>query len=164
MRLYIFSTLSSPLQPDQTFSSYHAYFFTTIQLNTAIFTACVPFLKPFLEAMSSGALSSSIQPMDSSYGNSKFSSFFSSASRSRPKDSIRMSSLSEIPRLRERQVDSTQTEVSSFHFGDESARPIGILRPDKVSSVSHIRRSTPEQNEERSSVGRYVRLWSLFVA
>ncbi|TVY50431.1 hypothetical protein LCER1_G006418 [Lachnellula cervina] len=80
-RLYLLSTTSSPSQPDQTLSSYHAYLFTTIDLNTAVFAACLPFLKPFIENLSSGALSSSIEPMDSSYSSglgSKFSTFLSS--------------------------------------------------------------------------------------
>jgi hypothetical protein len=48
-----------------------------------------------------------------------------------------------------------QTEVSSFHFGngDESARPMGNLRMDNVGSVSFVRRSTPELQEGRDSVG-----------
>ena len=78
VRLYYLSTTTSP---DQTLSSYHAYLFTTIQLNIAVFAACLPFLKPFMESMSSGALSSSIEPMDSSYSSvlgSKFSTFLSS--------------------------------------------------------------------------------------
>jgi hypothetical protein len=46
-----------------------------------------------------------------------------------------------------------QTDVSSFHFGDERAGPIGSLRMDNVGSVSYIRKSTPEIREERASVG-----------
>ena len=48
-------------------------------------------------------------------------------------------------------------EASSFHFGLASVVPpkndLGTLRPDKVSSFSHIRRATPEENEARSSIG-----------
>ncbi|TVY25042.1 hypothetical protein LHYA1_G006459 [Lachnellula hyalina] len=154
-RLYLLSTTSSPSQPDQTLSSYHAYLLTTIDLNTAVFAACLPFLKPFIENLSSGALSSSIEPMDSSYSSglsSKLSTFLSSYTSTktptRPSGSIRMSSMPSEPPVQPRKMHSEiSPSFSDFHYGAQS---IPKLRPDNVGSESYARRATPRR---RSSVG-----------
>jgi hypothetical protein len=134
--------------------------------------ACIPFLKPFMESMSSGGLASTVRPMDSSYGKgSKFSTFVSSISNrkaSRPKATYRMDNLSES-RLNENTGTSggsvlngnseqnarPSDEGDEFNFGIGSAKDLGdlgTLRPDKVSTFSNARHSPPEENET-STVG-----------
>lgn len=172
-RIYYLSTISSSTLPDQTFSSYHGYLATIIQLNFAIFMACVPFLKPFMESMSSGGMASTVNPMDSSYGKgSKLSTLISSYSNrkaSKLNGSYRMENLSEsrlnensgTSRASEANANSLQNirpsaESDSFHFGITSANDeenLGTLRPDKVMSFSHVRHAPLEESETRSSVG-----------
>jgi hypothetical protein len=169
LRIYYFNTVSSPSLPDQTLTSYHAYLATTLQLNFAIFFACIPFLKPFMESLSTGGFASTLDPMDSSYGaGSKFSTFVSSyTSRraSKPKGSIRMDSVSHYPSSQtnepgvpKQRGDISPASVSTdFHFGLTSPSlpqgDLGSLRPDKVTSFSHIRRATPEETGDGSSIG-----------
>ncbi|TVY18173.1 hypothetical protein LARI1_G001845 [Lachnellula arida] len=155
-RLYLLSTISSPSQPDQTLSSYHAYLFTTIDLNTAVFAACLPFLKPLIESLSSGALCSSIEPMYSSYSSglgSKLSTLLSNYTNTktktptRPSGSIGMFSIPSEPPAQPRRIHSEISTFSEFHYG---AQPSPNLRPDNVGSESYARRATPRR---RSSVG-----------
>ncbi|KUJ20587.1 uncharacterized protein LY89DRAFT_579345 [Mollisia scopiformis] len=173
MRIYFFNTISSPSLPDQTLTSYHAYLATTIQLNFAIFVACFPFLKPFMESMSSGGFASTLKPMDSSYGaGSKFSTFISgnsSRKASKPKGSYMMDSVTDSRASRSHNFsdmhvnalelpDTPRDDVDkspSFHFGLTGGSPgdLGTLRPDKVTSFSHIGRVTPERSSARSSIG-----------
>lgn len=223
LRIWTINTISAPSLPDQTSTSYHLYLITTIQLNTAVFVACLPFLKPFMESMSSGGFASTLDPMDGSYGpGSKFSTYISgSGSRktgSKPKASFKMGSLgtsatatesgsrirdmdqeanldhehmaeldadsqmqvSSIPNNENMaHLSSSASSPSSFHFGhlhhnstniastppsqsspnftlshSVSNNEIGALRPDKVSSFSHIGRATPEGGaSDASSVG-----------
>ncbi|TVY37710.1 hypothetical protein LSUB1_G002187, partial [Lachnellula subtilissima] len=167
-RLYFLSTTSSPSRPDQTLSAYHAYLLTTIDLNTAVFAACLPFLKPFIENLSSGALSSSIEPMDSSYSSglgSKISTFLSipgnaailiptstgytsTKTPTHPSSSIRMSSMpSESPVQPRKMHSEVSPSFSDFHYGAQTSPK---LRPDNVGSESYAWRATPRW---RSSVG-----------
>lgn len=171
-RFYYLSTVSSPTLPDQTFSSYHGYLATIIQLNFAVIMACIPFLKPFMESMSSGGLASTVNPMDSSYGKgSKLSTLvsgYSNRNASKPK-SYKMENLSQS-RLNENsgtsgvsetitnssQNNRSSAEGDTFNFGITSANDqgdLGTLRPDKVTSFSHVRHTPPEESETRSSVG-----------
>ncbi|KAF8867267.1 hypothetical protein BDZ45DRAFT_577358 [Acephala macrosclerotiorum] len=174
MRMYFLSTISSPLLPDQTLTSYHAYLATTIQLNFAVFVACLPFLKPFIESMSSGAFASTLEPMDSSYGaGSQFSTFISGSSSrkaSKPKGSFKMGSMFTDSRTsRPRNItdmDANSLSLPSspqhdhnksprFHFGlaGNSQGDLGTLRSDKVTSFSSVGLATPEGTSARSSIG-----------
>jgi hypothetical protein len=172
-RVYYLSTISSPSLHDQTFSSYHGYLATIFQLNFAIFIACVPFLKPFMESMSSGGMASTVNAMDSSYGKgSKLSTLvsgFSNRKASKPTGSYQMENLSES-KLNEpqsasgtsigngsgRRTNEGREEDEEFNFGITSANEqcdLGTLRPDKVMSFSHVRHVSQEDNEGRSSAG-----------
>jgi hypothetical protein len=171
LRIYYFNTVSSPSLPDQTLTSYHAYLATTLQLNFAIFFACIPFLKPFMESMSTGGFTSTLEPMNSSYGaGSKFSTFvssYTSRKASKPKGSIRMDSVSHHPSSQTNETgvprqrgDISPASVSTdFHFGltspglTQGQGDLGSLRPDKVTTFSHIRRATPEETGDGSSIG-----------
>jgi hypothetical protein len=172
-RMYFFNTISSPSFEDQTLTSYHVYLATTIQLNFAIVVACLPFLKPFMESMSSGGFASTLKPMNSSYAaGSKSSTFVLGKSNRKaftPRSSFMMDSMidSRVSGTENRSNTDTNgmgfTELSlhhtkqppSFHFGlhGNSQGNLGTLRPDKVTSFSHIGAVTPEENSARSSTG-----------
>ncbi|KAM3074142.1 hypothetical protein ACMFMG_003037 [Clarireedia jacksonii] len=176
IRLYVLSHNSSPSLPDQTLVSYHNYLWTTIQVNSAIFLTCLPFLKPFMEAMSSGALGSTVKPMDSSYSNqeSKLSTLLSSRSAwksSKTKSSKTPRHLHTITSFQDEDFESITPAITppnpnpnkSPIFGlrynnkaeDENGEELGTLRPDGTMNYSHIRRSTPDDQEqaERSTIG-----------
>ncbi|PQE11060.1 choline transport protein [Rutstroemia sp. NJR-2017a BVV2] len=176
IRLYVLSHDASPSLPDQTLVSYHNYLWTTIQVNSAIFLACLPFLKPFMEAMSSGALVSTVKPMDSSYGNhgSKLSTILSSRSAwksSKPKSSKTPRHLRDLTSLQDEDFESitpittppNSNPSKSPIFGiqytnkasNENGEVLGTLRPDGAMHYSHIRRSTPDDQDqaERSTIG-----------
>ncbi|KAF7912588.1 uncharacterized protein EAF01_001609 [Botrytis porri] len=185
VRLVVISSSGSPTLPNQTLASYHNYLWTSVQLNSAIFFACLSFLKPFMESMSSGGLAASVNPMDSSYSNkqspsnSKLSTFISSRSgwkaskknSSRPPQELR--TISTFQDYDEDDEISTPTTTSpnsnlkrsspmfSIRFNNTNANgklshegeEIGTLRPDGAMTIAHIRRSTPDDAAERSTVG-----------
>jgi hypothetical protein len=176
IRLYVLSHDASPSLQDQTLVSYHNYLWTTIQVNSAIFLACLPFLKPFMEAMSSGALVSTVKPMDSSYSNhgSKLSTILFSRSAwksSKPKSSKTPRHLRTLPSFQDEDFESITpiTTPSNWNtnkspiFGiqytnkscNENGEELGTLRPDGAMHYSHIRRSTPDDQDqaERSTIG-----------
>jgi hypothetical protein len=166
LRLYFLNTTSSPRLSDQTLVSYHAYLATTIQLNLAILVACIPFLKPFMENLSTGGFASTLTPMDSSFsrgGKSKFSTFLSSYSvrnRKAP-NSMNMDSITSPPAAHcasqhsipsplptsDENFPFTNSMTNTSHRGGD----LGPLRPDRVTSYSHICRATPEESA-RSSI------------
>jgi hypothetical protein len=153
---------------NQTLVSYHVYLATTIQLNLAILVACIPFLKPFMENLSTGGFTSTLEPMDSSYapgGKSKFSTFLSSYSTRGRKasNSMNMDSITSPPATHcasQHSLSSpipTQLSHEDFHFPNLTTSTnhqgdLGPLRPDRVTSYSHICRATPEENSARSSI------------
>lgn len=171
LRIYFLNSISSPSLPDQTLTSYHAYLASTIHLNIAIFVACLPFLKPFMESMSSGAFASTLKPMDSSYGGgSRFDTFMSgsySKKPSLPKSSYMIESVTDSRVSQTRNVSNIEPpglastpqddldNSSSFHFGftPGSQGNLGSLRLDKVTSFSHIGCVTPDRDSARSSIG-----------
>jgi hypothetical protein len=176
IRLYVLSHDASPSLPDQTLASYHNYFWTTIQVNSAIFLACLPFLKPFMEAMSSGALVSTVKPMDSSYSNhgSKLSTILSSRSAwksSKPKSSKTLQHLRNLTSFQDEDFESItpitappnsyprKSPTFGIHYNNktsnENGEELGTLRPDGAMHYSHIRRSTPDDQDqaERSTIG-----------
>ncbi|KAH8809820.1 hypothetical protein F5882DRAFT_345278 [Hyaloscypha sp. PMI_1271] len=170
LRLYYTNTDSSPLLPNQTLVSYHAYLATTIQLNLAIVVSCIPFMKPFMENLSTGGFTSTLDPMDSSFTHgtkSKLSTFISSHSSGSRKptnpDSIGMDSMPSHPPTHSVRPATSRKSRSipdkDFRFGLESTiasssnqGDLGTLRPDKVTSYSHISHVTPEPNSGRSSL------------
>ncbi|CAD6446528.1 1e6bd8fd-17e8-4b98-b7a7-6bab7964e67e [Sclerotinia trifoliorum] len=185
MRLVIISSSAAPTLPNQTLVSYRNYVWTSVQLNSAIFFACLSFLKPFMESMSSGGLAASVNAMDSSYGNnhsqsnSKLSTFLSSRSglksskKNRPRipqdlrtistfqdydedDEIStrtasspVSNFKKSSPMFNFRLNNTNTDAKPSHEGEE----LGTLRPDGALNVAHIRRSTPVDNADRSTVG-----------
>ncbi|PMD48470.1 hypothetical protein L207DRAFT_476847 [Hyaloscypha variabilis F] len=169
-RLYYIKTISSPLLPNQTFISYHAYLATTIQLNAAIIISCIPFMKPFMESLSTGGFTSTLSSMDSSFNHgskSKFSTFISSRSsrcrKATDPDSIGMDGITSPPDTHATRPIALRHSISApakdIRFGSQrplasgsSQGDLGALRPDNVSSFSHIRHVTPEQNSGRSSI------------
>jgi hypothetical protein len=172
LRLYFLNTVSSPLLPDQTLVSYHAYLATTIQLNLAISVACFPFLKPFMENLSSGGFASTVDPMDSSFSRARKSkpsstliSSYSSRSRKANKHGrVRMDSISSLPQIQSTQRIAPQQWSSSliedFHLGLQSlttntnhqGETGPLLRPDRAITYNHIGRATPEENSTRGSI------------
>ncbi|KAM0171380.1 hypothetical protein ACHAPF_008190 [Botrytis cinerea] len=185
VRLVVISSSGSPTLSNQTLVSYRNYLWTSVQLNSAIFFACLSFLKPFMESMSSGGLAASVNPMDSSYSNkqspfnSKSSNFISSisgwkASRknsSRPPQELR--TISTFQDYDEDDEVSTPTTTSpnsnlkrsspifNIRFNNTNAigklshegEELGTLRPDGAMTFAHIRRSTPDDAAERSTIG-----------
>ncbi|KAH6678530.1 hypothetical protein B0J14DRAFT_325359 [Halenospora varia] len=163
-RLYYLHTASSPSQPDQTFSKYHIYLATTIQLNVAIVATCIPFLKPFLQALNSGGYAGDIEAMDSSYGfGGKLSAMVSSRGHSKssrpPKGAFRMESIPDIKTkakakpLKSEPSQNQNTSTTGRHFSpppDEN--DIGPLRPDKIAFTAHIH-SAVNRNRSTSSTG-----------
>ncbi|KAH7323733.1 hypothetical protein BKA65DRAFT_407465 [Rhexocercosporidium sp. MPI-PUGE-AT-0058] len=167
-RLQILNTDARPSVVDQILHLYRAYLATTVQLNFAIVAACIPFLKPFMESMNSGSYIASAAPMDSSYGaGSKLNSHSGDTSRkaTKLKGSIKLDSLSESrttnpsSSTRSRNIKDTVpirdgSSDDGFHFGLQEQRrdDIGPLRPDKGTNFTRIGRSTPEENQARSSI------------
>jgi hypothetical protein len=180
-RVCCLSITSSPSAPDQTLSLFEGYLATTIQLNFAIFMGCVPFLKSFMESISSGDLTSKVRPINSYRRGSKLSSLISNtlASSSRKgstsKERFQMESLSES-RLNE---DLKATRVSpnglSSHnnighqktpsvyneeikFVIENPRDhvnVEKFRPDKVSTINYIRHSRVPPDESMENDVRH---------
>ncbi|KAI9644578.1 hypothetical protein NHQ30_006599 [Ciborinia camelliae] len=192
IRLLVISSSGSPTLPNQTLVSYHNYLWTTVQLNAAIFFGCLPFLKPFMESMSSGALAASVNPMDSSYSNnhspsnSKLSTFLSSRSgwkaskKNSPKTPHHLRTISSFQDCDDDDEISTPTTSSpnsnanfkksspmfNFRFNNNNhhtnitngkvsyeGEELGTLRPDGAMNFAHIRRSTPDDTVDRSTVG-----------
>lgn len=185
VRLVVISSSGSPTLSNQTLVSYRNYLWTSVQLNSAIFFACLSFLKPFMESMSSGGLAASVNPMDSSYSNkqspfnSKSSNFISSISgwkaskknSSRPPQELR--TISTFQDYDEDDEVSTPTTTSpnsnlkrsspifNIRFNNTNAigklshegEELGTLRPDGAMTFAHIRRSTPDDAAERSTIG-----------
>ncbi|KAF7931330.1 uncharacterized protein EAE98_002512 [Botrytis deweyae] len=185
VRLVVISSSGSPTLPNQTLISYHNYLWTSVHLNSAIFFACLSFLKPFMESMSSGGLAASVNPMDSSYSNkqspsnSKLSNFISSQSgwkaskknSSRPPQELRTISTFQDYDEDDEILTPTTTSPNSnlkrsspmfnirFNNTDANGKlscegeELGTLRPDGAMTFAHIRRSTPDDAAERSTVG-----------
>ncbi|QSZ30407.1 hypothetical protein DSL72_004930 [Monilinia vaccinii-corymbosi] len=183
IRLVVISSSGSLTLPNQTLVSYHNYLWTAVQLNAAIFFACLPFLKPFMESMSSGGLAASISPMDSSYSsssrspsNSKLSTFLSSRSgwksskKNPPKIPHHLRTISSFQDCDEDQIPSPTTSSPNSDFRKSSMfnfrchntntnaqvscedEELGTLRPDGAMNFAHVRRSTPDNSADRSSV------------
>ncbi|ESZ96421.1 hypothetical protein SBOR_3153 [Sclerotinia borealis F-4128] len=137
IRLVVISSSGSPTLSNQTLVSYHNYFWTTVQLNGAIFFTCLPFLKPFMESMSSGGLAASVNAMDSSYSNnhspsnSKLSTFLSSRSgwKSSKKNSTK--------------TPHHLRTISSFQDHDDDDE---ISTPTTSSPNSNFKKSSPMFN------------------
>lgn len=83
---------------------YYGYLTTTVQLNFAIFMACVAFLRPFMDTLVSGGMATTVNSVHNSYARStKLNSFFSSRSERRalkpkpkPAPTYRIENLSEV--------------------------------------------------------------------
>ncbi|KAH8808490.1 hypothetical protein F5884DRAFT_676219 [Xylogone sp. PMI_703] len=178
LRTYYISTKSSEHLSNQTFVAYYAYLFTTIQLNLSIFVACVPFLKPFMESLSSGAMGGTVVPFDSSYQpgsalSGKLSTLISGISSGRrpQKGSFKMDNLTETiletrnendnddhdyininntMRSHNRNISNPLRAMSPEVLGKED---IGPLRPDNVRNFSRVVHVAPEHSDSRSSVG-----------
>ncbi|TEY42407.1 hypothetical protein BOTCAL_0390g00050 [Botryotinia calthae] len=185
VRLVVISSSGSPTLPNQTLVSYRNYLWTSVQLNSAIFFACLSFLKPFMESMSSGGLAASVNPMDSSYSNkqspsnSKLSNFISSRSGWKTSKKNSSGPLQELRTISTFQDYDEGDEVSTptttspnsnlkrsspmfyIRFNNKNAdgklshegEELGTLRPDGAMTFAHIRRSTPDDAGERSTVG-----------
>ncbi|RFU29813.1 hypothetical protein B7463_g6522, partial [Scytalidium lignicola] len=173
LRTYYLSTNSSEHLPNQSFVAYHAYLLTTIQLNLSIFVACVPFLKPFLESLSSGAMGGTVVPFDSSFkpGSSltaKISTIISGVSSGRrpQKGSFKMDNLNETileTRNENENEDNNNNTTRSYSRNSNPLRTmspdnigkeaIGPLRPDNVRNFSHVIHVAPETSDSRSSIG-----------
>lgn len=166
-RIVTLNGAGSPYQSDQTLHGYYAYLATSVQLNFAIFVACIPFLKPFMESMNSGSYTSKSAPMDSSYGaGSKLDSYSANSGRKtgKPKGGIKLSSISgsRSPERRGTSHSKAPTSVGNFrhegssdddfHFGLDQRDDLGSLRPDGAQHFTHIGRATPEENQARSSI------------
>ncbi|KAB8289631.1 hypothetical protein EYC80_010545 [Monilinia laxa] len=183
-RLVVISSSGSPTLTNQTLVSYHNYLWTTVQLNAAIFFACLPFLKPFMESMSSGGLAASVNPMDSSYSNthspsnSKLSAFLSSRSgwksskKNSPKVPQHLRTISSFQGCDENELSTPTTSspdsnlkktspMFNFRFNNTNmdgkasceGEELGNLRPDRATNFAHIRRSTPDDTADISTVG-----------
>ncbi len=166
LRMYYLNTLSSPSQVDQTLTSYHAYLATTIQLNLAVIVACLPFLRPFMESISTGGFSSTLVPMDSSYGPGSKENTFTSAYCSwrasnqkgraskigEPKLPFPTSKSQSQPRRSETaySLDPIRNSIVDFRFGRAGIAhgimeqgDLGNLRLDRVATFNDIRPATP---------------------
>lgn len=118
-----------------------------------------------MESLSTGGFASTIAPMDSSFasgGKGKFSTFLSSYSvRSRKTSkSMNMDSIISPPPTHCASQDSIPsplpTSHEDFHFSSmanttHQGGDLGPLRPDRVTSYSHICRAMPEESA-RSSI------------
>jgi hypothetical protein len=159
---------------------YYGYLTTTIQLNFAIFMACVAFLRPFMDTLVSGGMATTVNSVHASYArSSKFSSFLSSRSeRKAPKPktapSYKMENISEVG-LNENQgvfgksesnTNGSQTDVPSrvpsinndeINYAPpaftKELEDLGPLRPDKVTNVSRVSNPPLEGNTARSPGG-----------
>jgi hypothetical protein len=161
---------------------YYGYLTTTVQLNLAIFMACVTFLRPFMETLVSGGMATTVNSMHTSYArSSKLSSFLSSRSerkapKPKPAPSYKMENLSEVG-LNDNQgiFGKSKSNTNSLHTDVPSMAPSinndGInyapatstkeheledfepLRPDKVMSVSRVSNPPLEENTTRSPGG-----------
>lgn len=169
-RIYVINTKGSPDIADQTLSSYHTYLATTLQLNFAIFAACIPFLKPFMERLSSGVFEVTLNPtlVSNVYGaNSRMNTVLSSFSSKKAVDhqSIKLNSSTNTSITRSHLEISNSSkgtnwydkspsiEVEDFHFGLENNSSENLkLRPERITNFSHVRRSTPEELSEKSSI------------
>ncbi|CAG8950589.1 hypothetical protein HYFRA_00002798 [Hymenoscyphus fraxineus] len=182
-RLHTLNTYSrpthSPQTPSYTYTSYHISLSTTIQLNTALFAASFPFLKPFLQGMSTGSLSGTIKELErrnegsekGSGSGSGIGRYLSGYGRGRsgrrfpPRGSIRMESFEDWDVVNEATGDMEGvldgemmdgvSEPSCFGCGNGGEGGLGVLRPEKVFSSSHIRRSeiSDMSDYERNSMG-----------
>ncbi|CZT43051.1 related to integral membrane protein [Rhynchosporium secalis] len=168
LTIWRLQVLNTESVDDKTFPLYREYLATTVQLNFAIVAACIPFVKPFMESMNSGAYNASAATMDSSYGaGSKLNSNSGDTSRkaNKPKGSIKLESLGDFrttnPSNSSRSHNTAGTEPTcggssddDFHFGlqEQERDDLGPLRPDKGTSFTHIGRSTPAENQARSSI------------
>ncbi|KUJ11289.1 uncharacterized protein LY89DRAFT_739485 [Mollisia scopiformis] len=140
-RIYSFSAIN---RHDQTRSLYYVYLTTTIQLNFAIFMACVTFLRPFLESTASGGLTTVVNSTKTSSTRDTLSSLFSSQPRSeykvsRPKPSYAMQNLSEVglnetlnttPRKSDSNTNGWHTDAPSINSNEinHPAHIYGIAR------------------------------------
>jgi hypothetical protein len=162
-------TSFSAIDPhDITLSLYHVYLTTTIQLNFAIFMACVTFLRPFLESTATGGMATTVN------STKTFSSFFDARPLSYHKStnaesSYAMQNLSEVglneiqnPSLRKSDsttnashtnapsIDNYETNLAS-HSNMNPYDDLGPLRPDQVMSFSHV--SNPPVEETQAHLG-----------
>lgn len=169
MRIYYLNTLSSPDLADQTILSYLAYLATTLQVNTAVIVACIPFLKPFMEAMSTGAYSSTLVPMNSAF---EFGSKQGSKQNINPsinswrgpqaKTSYKMESMIDVgppgarghstrPEIDTDIENKRESSQDDFNFAvSDSHAELGTLSSGKVVVLNRIR---PALESRKSSVG-----------
>jgi hypothetical protein len=161
---------------------YYGYLTTTIQLNFAIFMACVSFLRPFMDTLVSGGMATTVNSVHTSYArSSKFSSFLTSRSerkapKPKPAPSYKMENISEVG-LNENQgvfgksesnTNSSQTDVPSrvpsinndeinyapaAYTKEHELEDLGPLRPDKVTNVSRVSNPPLQENTARSPGG-----------
>ncbi|RDW56656.1 hypothetical protein BP6252_14069 [Coleophoma cylindrospora] len=172
LRLYYISTTSSRLIFDQTSAAYHTYLSTTVHLNIAVIVTCLPFLKPFLENMSSGGLAPIVNDLDGSYGTgSKVNTLTSGLHHHKApksKGSIRMSSLHrskidssrnasldgvKVPHAQRQNAPRDRSQFEELGDDDSGSAGLGPLRPEHGGSFNYIGRATSVDIEERSSVG-----------
>lgn len=153
---------------------YYGYLTTTIQLNFAIFMACVSFLRPFMESMVSGGMATTVQSTNTySTKSSKLSTLLSSRSNrhaSKPKSSYSMENLSEVGLSEspgtfgksESNTNGSHNDLPSIgivevHFAPANTNnheDLGPLRPDKATSFSRVSNARLEDNEVRSARSR----------
>lgn len=121
-----------------------------------------------MEAMSTGAFTSTLAPMDNSYrpgsGLNTFKSGYSSWRASKPKNSFKMGSINETKFFTENKKSRRSVHSDTghsrpnidgeFHFGLAGSQSnLVALRPDNVTHFNHIGRATPAEGSQRSSLG-----------
>ena len=161
---------------------YYGYLTTTIQLNFAIFMACVAFLRPFMDTLVSGGMATTVNSVHASYARStKLSSFLSSRSerrvpKSKPAPSYRMENLSEVGLndnkgvfgKSESNTNGSHTDVPSMvpsisndeinyppaaYTKEHEIEDLGPLRPDKVTNISRVSNPPLQEDTARSPGG-----------